>query len=82
MSTLLKFFPLMPKKGEVGKLVGAIIFYAIVPVLVAAIIGFILGLTMILAPLAIVVGSVLGVYGTAGLVFAILQFAGVDLCKK
>ena len=74
----------MPQKKETGKLVGAIIFYALVPstvsIILSAILGFLLGLTMILAPLAIVVGLVLGSLGSAymimGIVFAILSFVG------
>ena len=79
METLLKFFPFMPEPKETGKFILALAFYLIVPPIVSFIIGAILGLTIILAPVGIIVGFVLGIYGLAGTVFAILKFAGVDL---
>ena len=79
METLLKFFPFMPAPKETGKFILALAFYLIVPPIVSFIIGAILGLTIILAPVGVLVGFVLGIYGLAGTVFAILKFAGVDL---
>ena len=79
METILKFFPFLPEPKDTGKLVLAILFYMIVPPMVSMIIGFILGLTIILAPVAVIVGSALGIYGLAGTVFAILKYANVDL---
>ena len=82
MKTLLKFFPFMPAPKETGKLIWALVFYLIVPTLVSAVLGFVLGLTIILAPLAVIIGFVLGLYGLAGLIFAIMSYAGFDFEKK
>ena len=102
MNKLIKFFPLMPQPKESGKLVGAIFFYVFVPnivalilsgiwtifaVILSAAIGFLLGLTVVLAPLAVVVGFILGLpglligllgfaYMVMGIIFAILSYNG------
>ncbi len=84
MNKLLKFFPLMPAKGDTAKLVWAIVFYFFVPTIAAGIIGFILGITIILAILAPIVGLVAAVYQVMGIVFAIMNYLGkeVDLEGK
>ena len=76
MKSLLKFFPLMPAEKDTGKLVLAILFYLFVPSTIGAIIGFILGLTIILLPLAFIVGTIVSAYTIAGIVFAVLCYAG------
>ena len=84
MNKLLKFFPLMPAKGDTAKLVWAIIFYVFVPPIASFVAGFILGLTVILAPLAVIVGAASSVYTVLGIVFAILNYVGqkIDLEGK
>ena len=87
MEKLIKLFPLLPQPKQTGKLIGSIIFYAFVPgivvVPVAAIIGFLLGITIILAALAPVTGFVIGLAGTAysicGIVFAIMKYLGKEI---
>lgn len=81
MDKLIKFFPLMPEEKDGGKLAVAIIFYLFVPSIVGSIIGFILGLTVILLPLAFVVGTVVSAYTVMGIVFAIMKYSGHDLSK-
>ena len=79
MEKLLKFFPLMPAAKDTAKLVWAIVFYAIVPPVAATIVGAILGVTIILAPLAFVVGVAASAYTVFGIVCAILSYIGKDL---
>ena len=79
METLLKFFPFMPAPKETGKFILALVFYVIGVPIISMIIGALLGLTIILVPLAFIVGIIASVYSLAGTVFAILKFAGVDL---
>ena len=78
MNKLIKIFPFLPEQGNVGKLVLAILFYLIAPSVAGFIIGFILGLTLILIPLAGIVGLALTVYSIMGIVFAILKFTGKE----
>ena len=56
MEKWIQYFPLMPEEKDTNKLVLAILFYLFVPPIAAGIIGFILGLTVILLPLSFVVG--------------------------
>ena len=79
METVLKFFPFLPEPKDTGKLVLAILFYFLGVPVVCGIIGFVLGLTIILSPIALLVGAVGGVYSLAGTVFAILKYCNVDL---
>ena len=79
MEKLLKFFPLMPAAKDTAKLVWAIVFYALVPPIACGIVGFILGVTVILAPLAFVVGIAGTAYTAFGIVCAILSYIGKDL---
>ncbi|MBR6509371.1 MAG: hypothetical protein IKT38_02055 [Clostridia bacterium] len=81
MNKLLKFFPLMPAPKEESKLIWAIVFYVLVPPIVAMILGFILGLTIILLPLAFIVGLAASAYTVMGIVFAILCYTGHDFNK-
>ena len=82
METLLKFLPFMPEKNDGGKLAIALVFYLLVPPLAAGIVGFVLGLTIILAPVALVVGLAASAYTILGVVFAILSYTGYDFAKK
>lgn len=82
MNKLIKFFPFMPAPKETGKLILAILFYLIVPAIVAGIIGFILGITIILSPLAFVVGLAATAYTIMGIVFAIMSFTGHDFSAE
>lgn len=79
MQTLIKFFPLMPERNDGGKLALAILFYLFVPSIVGSIIGFILGLTVILLPLAFVVGLVVTAYTVMGIVFAVMRYSGREI---
>ena len=76
MDKLIKFFPFMPEGKDTTKLILAILFYIFVPPIPCAIIGFILGLTIILSPLAILVGLVGSAYTIMGVVFAIMSYTG------
>jgi hypothetical protein len=76
MEKLMKFFPLLPEEKDTTKLILAIVFYALVPGLVATILSVVLALTIILAPLAAVVWLVAPIYTIMGIVFAILKFCG------
>ena len=79
MSKLVKFFPLLPAEKDVGGLILAILFYFFVPSFVGGVIGFILGLTVILLPLSFVVGLVVFAYTVMGIVFAIMKFSGKEI---
>ena len=79
MEKLLKFFPLMPAEKDTAKLVWAILFYVFAPSIAGSIIGFFLGLTVILLPLAFVVGIAVTAYTAFGIVCAILSYIGKDL---
>ena len=87
MEKLMKFFPLLPEEKDTTKLIWAIVFYVLVPspvaVIIATILGMILGITMILLPLAPVVGGALGLAGTVysvmGIVFAIMKYTGTKI---
>lgn len=79
MEKLLKIFILLPPAKDVKKLILALLFYLLAPVPVGAIVGGLMGLTVILIPLTGIVGTVLGLYGMAGVVFSILTYMGNDL---
>ena len=79
MDKVLKFFPFMPEEKDTGKLVIAILIYVLGIPFVSGILGFILGLTVILAPVAVLLGLACSAYSLAGLVFAILCYVGVDM---
>ncbi len=91
MDFLKKFFPLSFKLANKDGFVKGIVIYALLWLLapavvgiVSIVVGFILGLTIILAPVGIVLGFVLGIagflaslYGLAGLVILILVYTNV-----
>lgn len=77
METVLKFFPFMPKKSETTKFIVALLMYFVVFPTVNVIICSLLGASLILSPIAIIIGGVGGLYTFVGLVFSILCFAGV-----
>jgi hypothetical protein len=76
METLLKFFPFIPAEKDSGKLILAIVFYFFVIPTVNVILGALLGLTIILMPLAFVTGFFFGIYGMLGLVLSIVGYMG------
>ena len=101
MNNTVRFFPFMPKPKETGTLIGAIFFYilvfcisttiwffgSIICLILAFIIGWILGLTIVLAFLAPIVGFILGLlpgivgfagfgYALMGTIFAIMSYNG------
>ena len=77
MDKFLKIFPFMPNKSETKKFIISLLMYLIVfPIAIGAICT-ICGVTILLAPLAAVVGGVGGLWTLLGLIFAILCFAGV-----
>ena len=78
---LIKYFPLMPGEKETGKLILAIAFYLIVPPIAVTIVSFILGLTVILAPVALVLGLACNVYIILGIIFAVLSYMGKDVTQ-
>lgn len=79
MEKWIKYFPLMPEEKDTNKLVLAILFYLFVPPIAAGIIGFILGLTVILLPLSFVVGLACSAYTILGIVFAVLKYTGREI---
>ena len=79
MEKWIKYFPLMPEEKDTNKLVLAILFYLFVPPIAASIIGFILGLTVILLPLSFVVGLACSAYTILGIVFAVLKYTGREI---
>ena len=78
MDKLLKFFPFLPESKDGGKLAIALIFYLLVPPIAAMILGAIFGVTVILLPLAFIVGLAGGAYSIAGVILSILSFTGYD----
>lgn len=74
MDKWIKFFPFMPEPKDTNKLIIAILFYVFVPSIVGSIIGFFLGLTIVLLPLAFVVGPAVTAYTVIGIVFAVLRY--------
>lgn len=76
MDKYLKFFPLMPAPEQTDKLIWAIVFYFVAIPAISAIICFVLGLTIILAPLGIILGLACSAYSITGIIFAILCYTG------
>lgn len=79
MDFLKKIFILMPEEKNVGKLILALLFYVYVPVIAAGVVGGILGVTIILAPVATLVGLVCNVYALVGIAKSVLAYMGKDL---
>lgn len=78
MEKLLKLFPFMPAPKETGKFVWAIIWYFVILPTINVAISTICGFTVILLPVALILAPVLSIYSLAGLVFAIMSYAGYD----
>lgn len=73
-----KIFPIaFALSGGVGQLILGILIHLLGAPIVGFVVGAILGITIILLPLAPIVGSVIGLYGTAGAIIGILVFAKV-----
>lgn len=75
-------FNVVPK--ESNTLVKSIIIHAIIGYVASGVIGFILGLIgglldigSVMVALSGLIGTVLGIYGTGGIVVSILKFVGV-----
>ena len=81
MEKLIKFFPFMPQPMDGGKLALAILFYLFVPGIAGGIIGFIMGLTIILLPLTTLVGIAVTAYTVMGIVFAVMSYNGHDFTQ-
>ena len=79
MDFLKKIFILIPEEKNVGKLILALLFYVYVPFLASGLVGGILAVTVILAPVAALVSFVCNVYAVVGVVKAILAYMGKDL---
>lgn len=77
MDILKKFWPTAFKSDEKNNFITAIVVYAIILV-VGVVSSFLLGLIPVVGGLlAWLVGTVLDLYGTAGIVFSILKFVKV-----
>lgn len=77
MDILKKFWPTAFKSDEKNNFITAIVVYAIILV-VGVVSSFLLGLIPVVGGLlAWLVGTVLDLYGTAGIVFSILRFVKV-----
>ncbi len=77
MDILKKFWPTAFKSAEKDKFVNAIVLYAIILV-----VGIVSSCVLVFIPyvgalLAYLVGTVLDLYGTAGIVFSILKYVKV-----
>lgn len=77
-NTLKKIFPLAFKfsKSVTDLIIGLLIHFIGAPI-VGGVVGFVMGITIILLPLAPVVGGLIGLYGTVAAIFEILVFAKV-----
>lgn len=76
MDLLKKLFPLSFKVSEVKDLVISIIVYAVIDVVCGVLIGLLAKIPLI-GILFSLVGTLIGVYATAGIVLAILVFVKV-----
>lgn len=77
MDILKKFWPTAFKSDEKNNFITAIVVYAIILV-VGVVSSFLLGFIPVVGGLlAWLVGTVLDLYGTAGIVFSILRFVKV-----
>ena len=79
MNKLIKFFPFLPAQKDTGKLILALLFYAIGVPLVSFIASLSLSITIIVP---IVLGVVGPIYSIAGIVFAIMTFTGHDFSAE
>ena len=71
---LKKIFPLVFKfSGDVKNLIIALVIHVIGP----AVACFVMGVTIILLPVAVIAAPVLGLYGTVGAVLALLKHFNV-----
>lgn len=76
MDLLKKLFPLSFKVSEVKDLVISIIVYALIDVVCGVLIGLLAKIPLI-GILFSLVGTLIGIYATAGIVLAILVFVKV-----
>ena len=77
MDKFLKIFPFMPNKSETKKFIIALLMYFFVFPIAIGVVCTICTATLILTPLAAIVGGVGGLWTLLGLIFSILCFAGV-----
>ena len=77
MKFLATLFPFMPNKGETTKFIVGLIFYVALAVFGIPIVTVLLSLTIVLAVLVAVVVPLMMLYSAVGILFAILNFAGV-----
>ena len=76
MDTLKKLFPNAFKATEVNNFIVALIIYAVIDIVCGAIIGLLAKLPII-GILFSLLGSVIGLYATGGIVLSILVFVKV-----
>lgn len=79
MDFLKKIFILIPEEKATGKLILALLFYVYVPFLATGLVGSILGVTVILIPVAALVSLVGNVYALVGIAKSVLAYMGKDL---
>ena len=77
MKVITKLFPFIPKKADTTKLIISLLFYGLGPMVATPIVTIILSLTLVLAVLIPIIIPLMFLYGFAGVIFAILSFAGV-----
>ena len=82
MEKILKFFPVIPAKGDTGKLILAILLYAFGAPLAGSIVSSILGFTIILVLPSMVVAVAACNYGIIGIILSFLAYKGIDITKK
>lgn len=76
METLKKYFPQAFKAVDVASLIVAILIYIVFDVVAGAVIGLLSGIAVI-GILFSILGTLVGIYATAGIVIAILVFCKV-----
>lgn len=79
MEKLLKFFPLLPEKDNVGKFVLALVFYVFAPPIASAVVCIVLSITIIGLSLIHVVSVIASLYTIAGALLSFAKFKGIDI---
>jgi hypothetical protein len=84
LEKIIKYFPLLPEEKNTGKLVLALLFYVYVPFLATAIVGGILGATIILIPAANILSVAGTLYAIAGILLSLKNYLNIEIgcCKE
>ena len=82
MNFLKKFFPFVPGKGEIGKLILGLLFYLLLTLVGIPVVVIALALTIFLAVLVPILVLLIIAYSIFGTVMVILGFCGALDSKK